>query len=50
MVRAGDVLVLAIGARWLAVQIEALGVRRGAAGEARMLYRLLDDPAGAPPS
>ena len=49
-VRAGDVLVFPVAARWLAVRIEALGARRGPASEARALYRLLDDPAGGPPS
>jgi ribosome-associated heat shock protein Hsp15 len=48
--RAGDVVVFPVRARWLAVRIEALGARRGPASEARTLYRLLDDPAGAPPS
>ncbi len=48
--RAGDVLVFPVGARWLAVRIEALGARRGPASEARTLYRLLDDRSGAPPS
>jgi len=47
--RAGDVLVFPVAARWLAVRIEALGARRGPASEARALYRLLDDPAGGPP-
>jgi ribosome-associated heat shock protein Hsp15 len=49
-VRAGDVLVFPVAARWLAVRIEALGARRGPASEARALYRQLDDPAGGPPS
>jgi ribosome-associated heat shock protein Hsp15 len=47
--RSGDVLVFPVGARWLAARIEALGVRRGPASEARALYRLLDEPGGAPP-
>ncbi len=49
-VRAGDILVFPVGARWAAVRIEALGARRGPANEARALYQALDDPAGAPPS
>jgi ribosome-associated heat shock protein Hsp15 len=42
-VRLGDVLTFAQGPRWLAVKVEALGVRRGPAPEARVLYRVLDD-------
>jgi ribosomal 50S subunit-recycling heat shock protein len=37
-VRPGDSLVFAIGGRLVAVKIEALGERRGSAGEARALY------------
>lgn len=37
-VRTGDALVFAIGGRLVAVKIEALGERRGPAGEARALY------------
>ncbi|HXP12122.1 MAG TPA: S4 domain-containing protein [Stellaceae bacterium] len=48
-VRCGDGLVLSIGGRPLAVRIEALGVRRGPAPEARALYRVLDDPARRAP-
>jgi ribosome-associated heat shock protein Hsp15 len=48
-VRCGDVLTFAQGTRWLAVKVEALGVRRGPAPEARGLYSLLDDPAGKRP-
>jgi ribosome-associated heat shock protein Hsp15 len=44
-VRCGDVLTFAQGPRWLAVKVEALGVRRGPAPEARALYSLLDAPA-----
>ena len=40
-VRCGDVLTFAQGQRWLAVKVEALGVRRGPAPEARALYSLL---------
>jgi ribosome-associated heat shock protein Hsp15 len=46
-VRCGDVLTFAQGPRWLAVKVEALGARRGPAGEARALYSLLPDSAGA---
>ena len=42
--RAGDVLSFAQGRRWLAVRVEALGVRRGPAPEARALYSLLEAP------
>jgi ribosome-associated heat shock protein Hsp15 len=48
-VRCGDVLTFAQGTRWLAIKVEALGVRRGPAPEARALYSLLDDPAGKRP-
>ena len=44
-VRCGDVLAFAQGPRWLAVKVEALGVRRGPAPEARTLYSLMDEPA-----
>jgi hypothetical protein len=37
------VLTFAQGPRWLAVKVEALGVRRGPAPEARALYNVLDD-------
>jgi ribosome-associated heat shock protein Hsp15 len=46
-VRCGDVLAFAQGPRWLAVKVEALGARRGPAPEARALYSLLPDSAGA---
>ena len=49
-VRAGDILVFPIGPRWAAVRVEGLGARRGPAAEARALYRVLDEPAGGPPS
>ncbi len=45
-VRGGDVLLFPIGARWVAVRIEALGARRGPASEARTLYSVVDEPAG----
>jgi ribosome-associated heat shock protein Hsp15 len=51
-VRCGDVLVFAQGSRWLAVRVEALGVRRGPAPEARTLYCLLSpspDAGDGPP-
>ena len=44
--RCGDVLTFAQGRRWLAVRIEALGVRRGPAPEAQALYRVMDEPGG----
>ncbi len=37
-VRPGDALVFAVGGRLAAIKIEALGERRGPAGEARALY------------
>lgn len=49
-VRCGDVLTFAQGRRWLAVRIEALGVRRGPAPEARTLYSVMDEPAARPGS
>ena len=45
-VRPGDVLVFPVGARWTAVRVEALGVRRGPAPEARALYHVMEDAAG----
>jgi ribosome-associated heat shock protein Hsp15 len=42
--RCGDVLTFAQGPRWLAVRVEALGVRRGPAPEARSLYSVLEGP------
>ncbi len=45
-VRCGDVLTFAQGSRWLAVKIEALGVRRGPAIEAQALYSRMDEPGG----
>ena len=44
-VRCGDVLTFAQGPRWLAVRVEALGVRRGPATEARGLYSVMEGPA-----
>jgi ribosome-associated heat shock protein Hsp15 len=43
LVRPGDGLVLILGDRRAAVRIEALGVRRGPAPEARALYSAADD-------
>ena len=42
-VRCGDVLTFAQGHQWLAVRVEALGVRRGPATEARTLYSVMDE-------
>ena len=44
-VRCGDVLTFAQRTRWLAVKVEALGVRRGPAPEARALYSMMEAPA-----
>jgi ribosome-associated heat shock protein Hsp15 len=44
-VRPGDELVFAVGPRVIAVRVLALGVRRGPAEEARMLYTPLDGTA-----
>jgi len=44
-VRCGDVLVFAQGRRWIAVKVEALGVRRGPAPEAQALYSVMDGQA-----
>jgi ribosome-associated heat shock protein Hsp15 len=38
-VRCGDALVFAVGGRLIAVQVAALGDRRGPASEAQALYR-----------
>jgi ribosome-associated heat shock protein Hsp15 len=43
-VRAGDVVAFPQGPRWLAVKVEALGVRRGPAVEARALYSVMEEP------
>ena len=37
-IRSGDGLVFALGGRLIAIQVEALGERRGPASEARALY------------
>ncbi len=47
-VKAGDVLTFALGPHIRVIRIAALGVRRGPAPEARLLYDDLDPPA--PPS
>jgi ribosomal 50S subunit-recycling heat shock protein len=49
MVKPGDGLVFAVGGRLVAVRVEALGVRRGPAAEARTLYAELPAPAGESP-
>lgn len=52
-VKPGDVLTIGRGSDVLAVRICAIGVRRGPASEARLLYEILNDGAldpGAPPS
>lgn len=41
-IRPGDQLVFAIAGRLTAIQVEALGERRGSAGEARGLYSPLE--------
>ena len=41
-VRVGDHLVFALGGRLIAVQVEAMGERRGPASEARALYSTLE--------
>jgi ribosome-associated heat shock protein Hsp15 len=45
-VRPGDCVVFAVGGRLIEVRIEAIGERRGAAREARTLYRAIDAPDG----
>ncbi len=44
-VRIGDVLTFALGHHIRVIKIAALGVRRGPAPEARLLYEDLDPPA-----
>ena len=44
-VRCGDGLLVVIGERQVALEVEALGARRGPAPEARGLYRVMDDSA-----
>jgi ribosomal 50S subunit-recycling heat shock protein len=43
-IKVGDRLVFALGGRLVAVQVDALGERRGPAEEARALYSTLDSP------
>lgn len=43
-VQVGDLLVFALGAKVLALRVEALGVRRGPAAEARALYAEVETP------
>lgn len=42
-VKVGDQLVFALGGRLIAVQVEAMGERRGPASEARELYSTLPE-------
>ena len=49
-VRCGDVLAFPQGPRWLAVRVEALGVSRGPAPEARMLYSRSMTSEPSPPT
>lgn len=48
-IRIGDGLAFSIGSRWVALQVEALGERRGPASEAQSLYMLMgaSAPAGS---
>jgi ribosomal 50S subunit-recycling heat shock protein len=46
-VKVGDSLVFAVGGRLIAVQVEALGERRGPPAEARTLYSALQNSSGA---
>jgi ribosomal 50S subunit-recycling heat shock protein len=46
-VKVGDHLVFAVGGRLTAVQVEAMGERRGPPAEARTLYSALDDGEGS---
>ena len=50
-VRPGDGLVFALGGRLTTVRVEALGIRRGPAAEARALYADMDivREVGGPP-
>jgi len=41
--RGGDIVVFPLNDRFIVVRVEALGVRRGPATEARSLYRVLED-------
>lgn len=46
-IKPGDHLVFAVGGRLIAVQVEAMGERRGPPTEARTLYSTLDAAPGA---
>jgi ribosomal 50S subunit-recycling heat shock protein len=46
-IKPGDHLVFAVGGRLIAVQVEAMGERRGPPAEARTLYSTLDAAPGA---
>jgi ribosome-associated heat shock protein Hsp15 len=48
-VKPGDVLTLTLGPRVLSLEIAALGVRRGPAPEAQLLYRDLTPPPAVAP-
>lgn len=50
LVRPGDELVFAVGGRAFAVQVLALGVRRGPPSEARTLYAALEEPLDDAPA
>jgi ribosome-associated heat shock protein Hsp15 len=43
-VHVGDRLTFALGGRLIDLTVEAMGERRGPAGEARMLYALIEAP------
>jgi len=47
LVRGGDILAFSLGARWIAVRVEAIGARRGPAAEARGLYCVMNETAGS---
>ena len=49
-VKAGDVLTFALGPHIRVIRIVALGIRRGPAPEARLLYDDLDPPAPRAPA
>jgi ribosome-associated heat shock protein Hsp15 len=47
-VRPGDILVFALAGRPIQARIKALGVRRGPAAEAQMLYEFVEEAENAP--
>lgn len=49
-VRPGDVLTFPLGPHIRVIKVLALGVRRGPAPEARLLYEDLDPPQAQPPT